>query len=296
MLRSTVIRGIDDAETDLVFQRLDLCKQGSQCRPGEFVVLHGRSLVVETSPPIFVVRLQVPVLAGSISDRAVLKCCCCQVRDVLEYKELRTCIPNESKIFVDQVTPGIAQTFAIAAWTERLTRRSSNNKEDIALEVGAMPKVRDCQGADVLAEKIDAQPRVRSTSRCTGRVVLNCDGGIEPSPRQAQVQPHGSAEERPNDSLCTFLLLGHGLRRCISQKVREIKTAARAHSAKAGHGASAPPALTYAEPGTPIEHQDPASVRILDRIVTRLGERFTVEGVRSGQGYRVVNLRSPDGR
>jgi hypothetical protein len=57
---------------------------------------------------------------------------------------------------------------------------------------------------------------------------------------------------------------------------------------------SAPPALTYAEPGTPIEHQDPASVRILDRIVTRLGERFTVEGVRSGQGYRVVNLRSPD--
>jgi hypothetical protein len=35
-------------------------------------------------------------------------------------------------------------------------------------------------------------------------------------------------------------------------------------------------------------------VRILDRIVTRLGERFTVEGVRSGQGYRVVNLRSPD--
>jgi hypothetical protein len=56
---------------------------------------------------------------------------------------------------------------------------------------------------------------------------------------------------------------------------------------------SAPPALTYAEPGTPIEQQDPASVRILDRIVTRLGERFTVEGVRSGQGYRVVNLRSP---
>jgi len=56
---------------------------------------------------------------------------------------------------------------------------------------------------------------------------------------------------------------------------------------------SAPP-LTYAEPGIPIEHQDPGSVRILDRIVARLGEPFTVEGVRSGQGYRVVNLRSQD--
>ena len=56
---------------------------------------------------------------------------------------------------------------------------------------------------------------------------------------------------------------------------------------------STPPVLTYAEPGTPIEHQDPASVRILERIVARLGERFTVEGVRSGHGYRVVNLRSP---
>ena len=50
--------------------------------------------------------------------------------------------------------------------------------------------------------------------------------------------------------------------------------------------------MTYAEPGTPVEQQDPRSVRILDRIVARLGERFTVEGVRSGQGYRVVNLRS----
>jgi len=57
---------------------------------------------------------------------------------------------------------------------------------------------------------------------------------------------------------------------------------------------SEPPALTYAEPGTPIEHQDPASVRIFDRIVARLGERFTIEGVRSGHGYRIVNLRSRD--
>ena len=52
------------------------------------------------------------------------------------------------------------------------------------------------------------------------------------------------------------------------------------------------PAVTFAEPGMPIEHQDPQSVRILDRIVARLGERFTVDGVRSGHGYRVVDLRS----
>jgi hypothetical protein len=77
---------------------------------------------------------------------------------------------------------------------------------------------------------------------------------------------------------------------------RSPATSAPATPATPGSPAtSAPttPTMTYAEPGTPIEQQDPRSVRILDRIVARLGERFTVEGVRSGQGYRVVNLRSP---
>ncbi len=58
--------------------------------------------------------------------------------------------------------------------------------------------------------------------------------------------------------------------------------------------AATPTAPEYPEIAVPLIHQDPSSVPILERMVARLGERFAVVPVRSGHGYRVVDLRTRD--
>lgn len=53
-----------------------------------------------------------------------------------------------------------------------------------------------------------------------------------------------------------------------------------------------PPPVPPESPETPLHQQDPNSVDVLDRLVAALSEVFIVTPIRSGHGYRVVDLRS----
>lgn len=53
-----------------------------------------------------------------------------------------------------------------------------------------------------------------------------------------------------------------------------------------------PPPVPAESPETPLHEQDRNSVDVLDRLVAALSEVFIVTPIRSGHGYRVVDLRS----
>ena len=53
-----------------------------------------------------------------------------------------------------------------------------------------------------------------------------------------------------------------------------------------------PPPVPPESPETPLHQQDRQSVDVLDRLVAALAEVFIVTPIRSGHGYRVVDLRS----
>jgi hypothetical protein len=57
-------------------------------------------------------------------------------------------------------------------------------------------------------------------------------------------------------------------------------------------GRHEPPPVAREGAETPLHQQDPGSVDVLDRLVAALSEVFIVTPIRSGHGYRVVDLRS----